>query len=358
MGAVDGLDARVLVHAPFGRDGEALMSLARGRGLEAGAVATTGQLVRSVEEGFGALVLTQEALCAEAGAALAGALADQPAWSSAPILALVSDAGRPPAGLVHLESLSSRTTIVVLQRPTPAESIGTALRTLLDIRARQRLIRDQIAQIEAQRNHQKFLLDELDHRVRNTLAKVRSIANVSARQSPDPLVFREVFAARIDALARVHDLLAGDRERPVDLSNLVDGAVAPFRNAGDANVRARGPCLPLWPKAALTLGLALHELATNAAKHGALSIPGGRVVVEWAVRLDEGAVLELTWRETGGPPVRQPERRSFGRMLLEQIAPRDLNGSVELSFSPGGVRYRLNAPLPDGVAAPSDRADG
>ena len=356
--APGGLEAGVLVHAPFGRDGAALVDLARGRGLVARAVATSDQLVTTLEEGFGALVLTEEALSAKAGAALAGALEDQPAWSSAPVLALVSDAGRPPAGLARLEALGSRTTIVVLQRPAPAASIASALRTLLDIRARQRLIRDQIVEIDAQRNHQKFLLDELDHRVRNTLAKVRSIASMSARQSPDPMVFREVFAARIDALAQVHDLLAGDREHPVDLRNLVDGALAPFRNAGDANVSTRGPRLPLWPKAALTLGLALHELATNAAKHGALSIPGGRVIVEWVVRSDRNAVLELTWRETGGPPVRSSRCRSFGLMLLEQIAPRDLNGSAVMTFSPDGVSYRLDAPLPDGAAAPTDRASG
>ena len=350
-GAPGGLEGRVLVHAPFGRDGAALVNLARDRGHEARAVATSDQLLRAMDEGFGALVLTEEALGAGAGAPLAGALADQPAWSSAPVLALVSDAGRPPAGLAHLEALSLRTTVMVLQRPTPAASIGSALRTLLEMRARQRVIRDQIAEIEAQRNHQKFLLDELDHRVRNTLAKVRSIANMSARQSADPEVFRQVFAARIDALARVHDLLAGDRQQPVDLEGLVDGALAPFRSAGNANIRTRGPHLPLWPKAALTLGMALHELATNAAKHGALSTPGGRVVVEWAVRSDGDGTLELTWQETGGPPVRSPERRSFGRMLLEEVAPRDLNGSVELSFFPGGVRYRLDAPLPDGAVA-------
>ena len=349
-------EARILVHAPFGRDAAALVELATGEGAEAVAAGSVEDLIATLNLGFRALVLTEEALTARSGAVLAMALAEQPSWSDAPILVLVSNPERPPPGLAALDAPDTKAILVVLRRPASAVTISSALRALLAMRARQCLIRDQFEEIEARRSHLRFLLGELDHRVKNTLAKVRSIARLSVRHEPDPDTFFAAFSARLDALARAHDLLAGDHDRPAGLRAVVEGALAPFRDEDGANLRIAGPDLPMWPKATVTLGLILHELATNASKHGALSVPGGQVLVEWSVRLDGSRSLELLWRETGGPPVQPTDRRSFGRLLIEEIAPRDLGGTVELAFAPQGVRCRISAPLPEGAEGPVDRA--
>jgi PAS domain S-box-containing protein len=187
---------------------------------------------------------------------------------------------------------------------------------------------------------QKLLVDELNHRVKNTLATVQSIAAQTLRNTPDPTQFRHDFEARLLALSATHDLLTATSWRSAALSDVIRVELAPY---GADRVRTNGPDLDLAPTQALTLGLVFHELATNAAKYGALSKPGGRVEVGWSVEAGETRTLDLTWRERGGPPVSPPTRRGFGSRLIE----RSMGGAGEsrLAFEPDGLVCHLGLKL-------------
>lgn len=183
----------------------------------------------------------------------------------------------------------------------------------------------------------KLLIDELNHRVKNNLANVQSLAlQTSGGDSVDQ--FRAAFLSRLRALSRAHDLLTRNVWEAADLRDVVALTVEPYGE----RVEAEGPSLALTPNAALSLNLALHELATNAAKYGALSTSDGRVEVRWSTA--EGRLL-LAWTERGGPPVAPPERRGFGSRLLERGVAAELGGAVTLAFQPDGLRCRIEAPL-------------
>jgi two-component sensor histidine kinase len=193
---------------------------------------------------------------------------------------------------------------------------------------------------------QQLLLDELNHRVKNTLATVQSIAFQTGRATA-PTAFEGAFLARIDALARAHDLLTEVAWEGATLADVVDRTLAPYVAQGQGDrIRIAGPSVQLGPNAAVTLTMAFHELATNAAKYGSLSVGGGRVQVEWRLeRMAESAIIDLEWRESGGPPVRTPTRRGFGVRLVERGLARELGGKVELLFEAEGLRCKMWLPI-------------
>lgn len=205
----------------------------------------------------------------------------------------------------------------------------------------------------------RLLLAELNHRVRNALAAVQSVAAQTARVAPDPRRFWEAFAGRLRAMARAHDMLAGlGWPEGVDLHALVEAELAPYLHAAGPHgpvAEIDGPPVRLRPSTAVALALALHELATNAVKHGALSSPTGRVRVCWAVSgggVPTGAtpaalLLRFEWSETGGPRLTgPPARRGFGARLLTGALPAQLGGRVSLDFAPAGLHAVLEAVLP------------
>jgi PAS domain S-box-containing protein len=193
---------------------------------------------------------------------------------------------------------------------------------------------------------QQFLLQELNHRIRNVLATVRSVAANTVRGSTSLAGFEQAFAGRLDALARTYTLFAAAEWRSTSLRALIEEALAPYLAPGASNGVLRGDELRLSSQMALPLSLVLHELATNAAKYGALATPQGRVEVEWRT---EGKVAEprlvLEWREHGGPAVQAPRRRGFGRTVIERSVAYELGGETQLEFAPAGVRCRIEAPL-------------
>src|SRR5207253_3973556 len=148
--------------------------------------------------------------------------------------------------------------------------------------------------------------------------------------------------ARIQALASSHDILVQESWHGAALTELVQSQLGPYVTGQQARILANGPAIILKPEAAQSLGLALHELATNAARYGALSAPGGKVALDW--RMVDGSGLELTWREQGGPPVAAPGRRGFGSMMIERNLARTLDAQVELDFAAEGLRCRLVIP--------------
>lgn len=186
----------------------------------------------------------------------------------------------------------------------------------------------------------ELLLAELNHRVKNLLGVIRSLANQSvAGRSADE--YRRVLVGRIDALARAHSLALAGEWRAVDLGELARRALEPYiRGDRSEAVTIAGPPVALAPRATMTLGLVLHELATNAMKYGALSDTGGRVTLTW--RREEGvdgAVrVRLAWEEAGGPPVTPPRQPSFGTRMIERVFGHELKGGAVLAYRPEGVR--------------------
>ncbi len=188
--------------------------------------------------------------------------------------------------------------------------------------------------------HQRLLINELNHRVKNTLAIVQAIAWQSLRgDTPKPV--REAFEGRLSALAAAHDVLTQQSWEAARIDQIIAVATAPH-DPGDGRLSAEGPSVDLEPKTAVALGLAMHELATNAVKYGALSGRGGKVAVRWSL---DGGVLRLTWTESGGPPVVPPARRGFGARMLEQGLAEELRGTVRLEFRPDGLVCTVEAEL-------------
>jgi two-component system CheB/CheR fusion protein len=191
-------------------------------------------------------------------------------------------------------------------------------------------------------DRQRLLLSELQHRVRNILSVVRAISRGTAETATDVDDFAAHLDGRIGALARSHALLNDPSGAGVDLESIIREESLVYTGA-DGQMSWRGPEVRLGDKAAETLALAVHELATNAVKYGGLSTPSGRVTVEWA---REGDSLLLDWREGGvSLATLAPRRRGFGAELIERLVPYELGGESRLSFQPGGVRCAMRIPL-------------
>ncbi len=187
------------------------------------------------------------------------------------------------------------------------------------------------------------LTRELNHRVKNTLANVLSIIALTRRRSSDLDEFADGLDGRIRALSATHDLLTQSDWGSTPVGAVIDAELLPYAKDGDHHVTADGPDVELAPNDALSLGLAVHELATNAAKYGALSKVGGTVSVQWE-QVDDGLV-RVEWLERGGPPVAQERPRGFGTDLIERVVAHELRHPVELDFDPEGVRCVLLVPV-------------
>ena len=219
-----------------------------------------------------------------------------------------------------------------------------------------RVVQD-ITERKAAEQRQKLLIDELNHRVKNTLATVQSLASQTARGAHTPAAFRERFEGRLIALSKAHDQLTMHHWESADLRELLSGSLAPYAGAGSERVVLRGEDVILRPRAVLTLAMALHELTTNAAKYGALSVPGGRIEIHWQpVRAENGRpMLRIEWIEQGGPSVAEPEQRGFGSKLIEGSIAAELGGTARLGFEAQGLRCEIVIPLETATVGFSDK---
>lgn len=192
----------------------------------------------------------------------------------------------------------------------------------------------------------RLLIDELNHRVKNTLSTVQAIVAQTLRGTGEAAA-RESIEARLQSLSRSHSLLTRENWEGTALSEVVSEALRPFiRSNDDRQIRVAGPRVRLRPKAALSLGMALHELATNASKYGALSVETGQVTVWWEPAISDGApYLDFFWREQGGPPVRPRSRRGFGSRLIEQGLAHELGGDARLEYLPSGIYCKISFPM-------------
>jgi PAS domain S-box-containing protein len=198
-----------------------------------------------------------------------------------------------------------------------------------------------ITQRKQWERRQRLLVNELNHRVKNTLAIIQSIAHQSFRAGGDLNAARAAFESRLSALSAAHNLLTEANWESASLRQVVTDALAAAPEPGRISIA--GPDLALSPKTAVSLAMALHELATNALKYGALSNDAGTVTIGWSI--DEGR-LRLEWREAGGPPVKRPPRRGFGSRMIERGLAAGLAGTVTIDYAPAGLIGTVDAPLP------------
>jgi len=205
------------------------------------------------------------------------------------------------------------------------------------------IIRD-ITERKRWEEHQRLLINELNHRVKNTLATVQSVASQTLRNARTMDEAQRGVEQRLIALSRAHNVLTEENWQGASLKDIVMQAVAPYRHEGESRVQVSGKDVRLSPQTALALAMALHELATNAVKYGALSNETGQVRVAWSVIPGaDGSHLHLAWTESGGPPVSVPTHRGFGTRLIERILVQEIQGKVRLAFEPTGLLCTLDA---------------
>jgi PAS domain S-box-containing protein len=192
----------------------------------------------------------------------------------------------------------------------------------------------------------RLMMREMNHRAKNMLTLVQAIANQTVAHDPERFIER--FTERLQALAANQDLLVRNAWRGVNLEDLVRTQLTHFADYLDSRIALDGPRLQMNAAAAQAIGLALHELATNASKYGALSTSGGHVDIEWQV--DHGN-FAMSWTERNGPPVKSPERRGFGTLVIDSMARQSINGEVQLDYRPSGLAWRLSCPAENALEA-------
>lgn len=211
----------------------------------------------------------------------------------------------------------------------------------------------EIEQRRRAEQHQRLLMNELNHRVKNTLATVQSMGSQTMRDGRSLAEAKEAFVARLIALSAAHNLLMAERWDSADLEDLVRMAVAPFDGAPGSRIAVSGPDVRLPVSQALGLAMALQELGSNASRYGALSDGGGGVRIAWTIEAD--ATIQFVWEEHDGPPVEPPLRRGFGSRLIQEGLPRELQAEVDMDYRPEGLRYQLRFRL-DRVQVSDDPA--
>jgi two-component sensor histidine kinase len=354
------LSMRALILAPRGRDAAVAADILRAVGIAADVCASLPTLVQKLEQGAGLALITEEAFRTADLTDLSRWLADQPAWSDFAFVLLTQRGGgveRNPA-LARLTEILGN--VSFLERPFHAGTLVSVARTALRGRERQYEAQARLAEMhnaekhltaaldQARRaaRHQQLLIDELNHRVKNTLATVQSIVMQTLRTNITAEDAKEAIQMRLLALSRAHDVLTRESWEGADLIEVVTRALEPYQTSNGNRLHIAGPHVRLTPRMSLALAMALHELATNAVKYGALSNKVGIVEVSWKVQ--NGAApprLSLSWTESGGPPVKAPHRRGFGSRLIERSLAQDLDGQVAIEFVPTGVVCTVDAPV-------------
>jgi two-component sensor histidine kinase len=349
-----------IILAPHGRDAAIAADILRGVGIASEICPDMPTLVHGIAQGAGFAIVTDEALRNVDLKDLSRWLSDQPPWSDFAFVLLTLRGGgieRNPA-LARLSEVLGN--VVFLERPFHPGTLVSVARSALRGRRRQYEARARLEDLhqgeerlragldkeKRAAEHQRLLIDELNHRVKNTLATVQSIAAQTLRTAEGKEDAREALEMRLLALSRAHDVLTRESWEGADLVEVVAKALEPYQISGESRLHIKGPHVRVTPRMSLALAMALHELATNAVKYGALSNKTGTIEVSWKVQ--NGAApprLSLRWTETGGPPVEPPRRRGFGSRLIERTLAQDLDGRVEIAFAPTGVVCTVDAPV-------------
>ena len=332
---------RILLLAPLAADGRALGRVLRRQGIEVRVIGDPRDLAGSLGEAprLLAVLVTHEGATDGAGDALAAVIAREPSWSRLPLIFLVDGQGRLPPAVRRLHEDARGASLVVLPRPVTEQALGAVVAAHVESRRRQFETRDLLQRLEQAERRSAFLLSETRHRTRNSLAVLQSLFTLTASRSGGRDELVEAFGARLRALARAHLALAKEEAEVRLLGQLVEEHVHPYCLSPD-QVRLAGPPLRLRATVVLNLSLVLHELATNAAKYGALSAEAGRLDISW--RAAEGG-YRLLWSERGGPPVTPPKTRGLGSKVVESL----MGEKCEIDYRPTGLLWSALIPAED-----------
>ena len=321
---------RILILAPGGRDAEVAAQLLQEAGSATLVCADVVRLSEEIVKGAGCAVVVEDVIASDDISTLAGSINAQPPWSDFPMVVLTARADRPERNVLAIRLQDALGNVTFLERPFHPTTLVNITRAALRSRRRQYGAREVL-------ERRDLLARELQHRTKNLLAVIQAIASASLQESPG----REAFFNRLHALAKAQDLIIEGAGRGALMRQVVENAVESF----GARVSFDGPVVFLNPGAAQAFALVLHELTTNAAKHGSLSTPGGRVTVQWAIEATTtDPTINMHWQEKGGPVVIPPKRKGFGTVLLERavatsaVPPR-------FDYSPEGFSYEVKAVL-------------
>ncbi|UVC17619.1 sensor histidine kinase [Mesorhizobium onobrychidis] len=342
------LDPEVLVLAPIGRDGKIASSILAASRISSCICSSLDEAMPLLDRAH-CLVVAEEALISADRSLFAAWLENQPAWSDFPIVLLTMRGTEFDKRLAFLDRH-----LIVLERPFLASSFANSVRSALRARARQIEVKSYIEQKQEVTKRQNLLIRELHHRVKNTLANVRAMMGATAMSTDSVEEFVRNFSARIVSLAETHSILTDDYWQTASLNKLLEGELRHYETDDSPRIRLEGPNVALIADIAVPVGMALHELASNSAKFGALSRPEGQLAVCWSVGSSgAGQTLSLAWQERNGPPVQTPKRRGFGTALLEKVVPVQCDAKVELDYQQDGLRFTLVLPLRETRLVPS-----
>jgi two-component sensor histidine kinase len=322
---------RVLILAGRRRDADVASRLLAEGGFPTLVCHNVSELTREIRHGAGCAVLTDDAIDGSVAQMLHGWIQEQPAWSDFPIIVLTGKFDAPTRDQATRELQDMLGNISLVERPFHPRTLASAARAALRSRRRQYEARELLERYE-------LLARELQHRTKNLLAVILSIAGASLRNGGDG---PEVFISRLHALAAAQDLLMEGDGRGTFLSEIVYAVTSSFGH----RIAINGPQVHLNSTLAQGFALIVHELATNAVKHGALSRDEGSIAIGWevAVGADE-TTLHFKWQERGGPLVLPPTRNSFGTILLERAVPASGN-PPRLHYGPQGFEYEHSVKL-------------
>lgn len=317
----------VLVLAPYRKDADYLCRLLTEHDIDAVHSPGAEDLAERLANSVSVLVTTHEALTPEVLQTVADHLREQPSWSEMAIVVLLDRASPNRRVRAELAKHWPRSRQLFYERPVSAVELLSGIQSALLVRHRQRDVGDHIErEIELRR--------ELNHRVKNILASVTSIFQMTRRGATSIDELADDFSARLRALSNVHSAVFRADGETVPIRDIVDLTFAPYSVAGKDRIVTEGPDLILTREGGTTLALCLHELTTNAIKYGALSVPAGRITFRWAF---EGDSIVLEWKESGGPPVTEPTRTGYGTRYLRSALTMLLAQPPIIEFQKSGL---------------------
>ena len=324
----------VLVLAPYRSDATYLTRMLQEQDIRVDVASGIEDLADRLAAAPGVLLLTHEDLTPAVRDAVASHKKTQEPWSEMPIVVLLDRASPDSRVKAELSAAWPRARQLFYKRPVATVELVSGVQSALLARLRQRDVRDHISrEIELRR--------ELNHRVKNILASVASIFEMTRRGATSLDGFADDFRGRLHALNKVHSAVFHADGEVVSISAVAELTFEPYRHGETERIRAVGPSVVLTREAGTTLALCLHELATNAIKYGALACPQGRVDLEWSVTDREPLELTISWRESGGPKVTVPSRLGYGTRYLRSALKGMLGRSPTISFDRDGLQCEV-----------------
>ncbi|KQS85770.1 MULTISPECIES: sensor histidine kinase [unclassified Rhizobium] len=328
----------VLVLAPFRKDADYIAAFLREQDIAVNHSLIGDDLANHLSLSPGVIVITHEALSASIIAAIGEHLAAQPDWSEVPILVLLERAAPLDRIREHLHRSWPGARLLFHTRPIARLELVNSIQTNLLVRLRQKQVRDAI-------EREVELRLELNHRIKNILASVTSIFQMTRRGASTVDELAEDFTSRLHALSNVHTVVFEAGGEEASLSSVIAVTVAPYNSDGLSRIKAQGPDVFVSRTTATTIALCLHELTTNAIKYGALSQKDGSVDVAWSISEHNPPTLSLGWVESGGPPVTEPTRQGYGTKYVRSALGALFGSKPEIVFERQGLRCHVVGPL-------------